>query len=43
MTKRRGAASDNGFILKKIKYKREENVLWAVFEIIPFIYFYPLG
>jgi hypothetical protein len=43
MTKRRGATSDNGFIFKKlIKIKREKKILWAVFEIIPFIHFYPL-
>jgi hypothetical protein len=37
MTKRPGATFDNGFILKKIKkklkYKREKQILWAVLNL----------
>ena len=45
MTKRLGATSDKGFIFKKINenlkiIKKKKD---AVFEIIPFIPFYPLG
>ena len=42
MTKRPGATTDNGFIFKKINENSDikgEKILWAVFEIIPFIQF----